>query len=82
MWNSGGSGVLPATSYGGSPEYAALRIGPRQVVWTTIYSVGFDANGAATFSVGGDRLTVNQDQFGDNNGIRVSTTSRPVPFDH
>jgi len=39
----------------------------------TIYSVGWE-NGtrAATFSVGDDRLTVNQDQFGDNNGIRVS----------
>jgi len=40
----------------------------------TIYSVGWE-NGptrAATFSVGNDRLTVNQDTFGDNNGIRVS----------
>ena len=37
----------------------------------TIYSVGWE-NGtrAGTFSVGSDRLTVNQDQFGDNNGIR------------
>ena len=37
----------------------------------TIYSVGWE-NGtrAATFSVGNDRLTVNQDHFGDNNGIR------------
>jgi len=39
----------------------------------TIYSVGWE-NGtrAATFSVGNDHLTVNQDHFGDNNGIRVS----------
>jgi hypothetical protein len=39
----------------------------------TLYSVGWE-NGtrAATFSVGNDRLTVNQDQFGNNNGIRVS----------
>src|SRR5262249_46648407 len=40
----------------------------------TIYSVGWE-NGpvrGATFSVGNDRLTVNQDHFGDNNGIRVS----------
>ncbi len=38
-----------------------------------IYSVGWE-NGtrAATFSVGSDRLTVNQDQFGDNNGIRFT----------
>ena len=39
----------------------------------TIYSVGWEAGTrAATFSVGADRLTVNQDQFGDNNGIRFS----------
>jgi hypothetical protein len=40
----------------------------------TIYSVGWDTNGAraATFNVGSDRLTVNQDQFGNDNGIRVS----------
>jgi hypothetical protein len=38
----------------------------------TIYSVGWE-NGpvrAATFSVGTDRLTINQDRLGDNNGIR------------
>jgi hypothetical protein len=39
----------------------------------TIYSVGWeDGTRAATFSVGHDRLTVNQDQFGNNNGLRVS----------
>jgi hypothetical protein len=40
----------------------------------TIYSVGWENGGvrAATFSAGNDRLTVNQDHFGDNNGIRVS----------
>ncbi|HOY57972.1 MAG TPA: immunoglobulin domain-containing protein [Verrucomicrobiota bacterium] len=42
----------------------------------TIYSVGFDNPGPtirwATFSVGEDRLTVNQDQFGNNAGIRLS----------
>ena len=40
----------------------------------TIYSVGWE-NGpvrGATFSVGNDRLTVNQDHFGNDNGIRVS----------
>jgi hypothetical protein len=39
----------------------------------TLYSVGWeDGTRAATFIAGNDRLTVNQDQFGDNNGIRVS----------
>jgi hypothetical protein len=50
----------------------ALKVGNSYVA--TIYSVGYDPSGsrAATFSVGGDRLTVNQDQFGVHNGIRVS----------
>ena len=39
----------------------------------TVYSVGWeDGTRAATFSVGNDRLTVNQDHFGNDNGIRVS----------
>ena len=39
----------------------------------TLFSVGWeDGTRAATFSVGNDRLTVNQDQFGDNNGLIVS----------
>lgn len=37
----------------------------------TIYSVGWeDGTRAATFNVGNDRLTVNQDHFNNNNGIR------------
>lgn len=39
----------------------------------TIYSVGWeDGFRSATFAAGNDRLTINQDQFGNNNGIRVS----------
>ena len=42
----------------------------------TIYSVGWeDASLAArwaTFSVGDDRLTLNQDKFGNNNGLAIS----------
>ncbi len=42
----------------------------------TIYTVGFDSPGPtirwATFSVGEDRLTVNQDQFGNDMGSRIS----------
>ena len=42
----------------------------------TIYSVGFDGPGPtirwATFSVGEDRLTINQDQFDNNNGIHMA----------
>jgi len=42
----------------------------------TIYSVAFDSPTPAirwaTFNVAGDRLTINQDQFDNNNGIRMS----------
>ncbi len=41
----------------------------------TVYSVGFDARSyarAGTFSVGSDRMTVNQDEFDNNGGIRIS----------
>ncbi len=60
-----GGAVQSITLYG-------LTIGKSYV--TTIYSVGFDTNfgRAATFSVGNDRLTVNQDQFGQGHGIWVS----------
>ena len=73
---NGGSAVLAQDFlYGGTNESITLNglvVGKSYV--TTIYSVGFDSSGAraATFSVGNDRLTVNQDQFGDHNGIRVS----------
>ncbi len=57
--------------YGGPSQgitITGLELGAEYVA--TIYSVGWE-NGtrAATFSVGNDRLTVNQDHFGDNNGI-------------
>ena len=60
--------------YGGTVQSVTidgLTFGKSYVA--TLYSVGWE-NGtrAATFSVGNDRLTVNQDHFGDNNGIRVS----------
>jgi hypothetical protein len=50
---------------------SGLELGAEYVA--TIYSVGWE-NGtrAATFSVGEDRLTVNQDHFDDNKGIRFS----------
>ena len=60
--------------YGGAVQSITLNgLIPGGEYVATIYSVGWE-NGtrAATFSVGADRLTVNQDQFGDNNGIRFS----------
>ena len=60
--------------YNGFPASITINgLIPGTLYVATIYSVGWE-NGtrAATFSVGNDRLTVNQDHFGDNNGIRVS----------
>jgi hypothetical protein len=73
---TGGSAVLAHDFvYGGSSESITINglVAGKSYV-ATIYSVGFDTNGAraATFSVGNDRLTVNQDQFGYHNGIRLS----------
>lgn len=58
--------------YNGFPATITINgLIPTAEYEATIYSVGWE-NGtrAATFSVGDDRLTVSQDQFGDNNGIR------------
>lgn len=53
------TGLIPGT------EYVA-----------TIYSAGWESPGPtirwATVSAGNDRLTINQDQFDNNNGIRIS----------
>lgn len=42
----------------------------------SFFSVGFEAAGGrlVTFASGTDSLLVDQDQFGDNNGIRVDYT--------
>jgi len=64
--------------YGNAPTVQGITINglfPGFEYVATIYSVGFDnppITRAVTFSVGNDRLTVNQDQFGNDNGIRVS----------
>jgi len=81
VFNNDGNNVIEGSRqlandflYGGAVESITidgLLFGHSYVA--TIYSVGWeDGTRAATFSVGNDRLTVNQDQFGDNNGIRVS----------
>jgi hypothetical protein len=66
-------GTVPAGSF---QSITLNGLTPGTAYLTTIYSVGFDGPGPtirwATFSVGEDRLTVNQDQFDNNNGIRVS----------
>jgi Immunoglobulin domain/Immunoglobulin I-set domain len=64
IYGGGGNNVLETLTINGlfpGGEYIA-----------TIYSVGWEDGPvrAATFSVGTDRLTVNQDRFGNNNGIR------------
>jgi len=72
--NDGSRAMANDFLYGGPSQsltITGLELGAEYVA--TIYSVGWE-NGtrAATFSVGNDRLTVNQDHFGDNNGIAFS----------
>ena len=68
-------GTVPAGSF----EIITIKgLTPGTNYVATIYSCGFDSPGPtirwATFGMGEDRLTVNQDQFDNNNGIRVSCT--------
>ncbi len=60
--------------YAGNPGYFSIAgLVPGMEYIATFYSVGWDAPiRAQTFSYGNDRLTVNQGQFGDNNGIAIS----------
>lgn len=66
-------GTVPAGNYQ-SISLTGLTPGLDYVI--TVYSVGFDAPSPslrwATASVGDDRITLNQDQFDNNNGIRFS----------
>jgi hypothetical protein len=62
-----------------SGDYESLTIRgltPGTEYVATVYSAGWEAPNTisrwATFDIGGDRLTINQDQFDDNNGIRFS----------
>lgn len=81
---TGGSAVLATDFiYSGanvnSGEYQSITLEgltPATEYEATLYSVGWESPSPAfrwaTFSVGEDRLTQNQDQFDDNNGIRFS----------
>ncbi len=66
-------GNVPASAYQ-SISLEGLTPGTEYVM--TVFSVAWEdasvANRWATFSVGDDRLTINQDQFFNNSGIRVS----------
>lgn len=66
-------GTVPQGSY----ESITLQgLTPGKEYIATIYSMAWEdpswANRWHTLSVGEDRLTINQDQFGNNNGIRFS----------
>ncbi len=66
-------GTVPAGNY---QSISLTNLTPGLDYVITVYSVGFDAPTPAirwaTASVGEDRLTINQDQFDNNNGIRFS----------
>ena len=69
----GPGGNVPADSYQ-TIALQGLTAGTEYVM--TVYSVGFDPPSLgsrwATFNVGDDYLTVNQDQYDNNSGIRIS----------
>ena len=69
------AGNVAATTYEG---ITLLGLTPGEQYVLTVYTVAFDAPGPtirwATWSVGEDRYTINQDQFGNNNGMTVSYT--------
>jgi hypothetical protein len=80
---SGNSAVMAAAFvYGGNVPangYQSISLQgltPGEAYVVTIYSVAWEdpnvANRWVTYSVGNDYLTLNQDQFYDNNGIRIS----------
>ena len=66
-------GTVPAGSFQ-TISLSGLTPGADYVL--TIFSIGWESPGStirwATASVGEDRLTINQDQFDNNNGIRFS----------
>ena len=63
--------------YGGNPGTLTVKgLTSGNAYTVSFLSVGFEAAGGrqVTFTSGTDSLLVNQDQFGDNNGIRVDYT--------
>ena len=66
-------GTIPAGTF---QTLALEGLSPGTEYLFTMYSVAWEdpnlANRWVTFSVGEDRLTLNQDQFGNNNGIQVN----------
>lgn len=79
----GGSAVLAADFlYGGDVPAGSFQtitlqgLTPGTEYVVTIYSVGWEGPSLAarwaTFTVGDERVTVNQDRFGDNGGITIS----------
>gem|GEM_PF-446857 len=79
--NGGGSAALAVNflySSASAPESITIsNLIPGVQYVATIYGVAFDnlPNGrTATFEVGADRMTINENTFDNNNGIRVSYT--------
>ena len=70
----GSAALMKQFTYGGNPGTITIAgLVPGMEYVATLYSVGWeDGIRGLTFNVGDDRLTVNQDQFGNNQGIRIS----------
>ena len=78
VFTNGGASAFLARDfiYGGVPQSITINnLVPGAQYVATIYAVAFDVRSAgrtATFSVGTDRMTINQDEYGQYYGIRVS----------
>ncbi len=72
----GGAGLSTSFIYGGALQTITLsNLLPGTEYVASIYSIAWDIKGygrSATFSVGNDRMTINQDHFGNDQGIVIS----------
>jgi hypothetical protein len=76
---TGNSATLANTFiYGGNPRTLTLtNLTPGKIYETSLFAFGFDAAGNArsqTFASGMDSLVVDQNLYGQNNGIRIAYT--------
>lgn len=74
---SGSANLAKSFVWGGDPATVTLEnLAPGHTYVVSLFSVGWEAAGGRflTFSSGGQQRVVDQDQYGDNNGLRIDHT--------